>query len=257
MVRRSSAAILLSIVLLLAGCGGASSMMLGAYLEDHEAELAIPADPNGDPVRLTVEPGTPAKAIGAMLQSEGLIGDELLFEAYVRVNNLATKLEAGTFVLSPAMSMIEIVDELQNAMAQGIVITVREGWRLEQVADFLAAGNVFSDTVAGVSPQADLYEQIALTGALGESIDAASYPFLAERPEGASLEGYLFPNSYELDKDDPQATRLIEAQLDSFTARVLPLYEQARAAGATQMTLHEVLTLASISSARPYRSSPP
>lgn len=221
-------------------------MMLEAYLDDNEQMLTVPADPGGEPVRFTVEPGTPAQVIGKMLLSQGLISDELLFEAYVRVNNLATRLEAGTFMLSPAMTMVEIVEQLQNSRAQGIVVTVREGWRVEQTADYLAETNILSDTVGGVSPQAELYKQIATTGNLSGVVEASRYPFLSERPEGASLEGYLFPDSYELDPKNPSAARLIELQLDSFASRVLPIYEQAVTSGTTGLSLYEALTLASI-----------
>ncbi len=219
--------------------------MLGAYLEDNAAKLDQPLDPTGDPLRFVVDPGTPAKLIGKQLLADGLIDDDLLFEAYVRENNLDNKLEAGTFVLSPAMSLVQIVDELQNALAQGLVVTIPEGWRVEQTTDFLTAANVFSDTVVGVSPSAEIYEQIALTGNLGE-IYKPDYAFLIDRPSGASLEGYLFPDSYELDKNNPQVAMLLAGQLDSFVARVLPAYEAARAAGTTNLSLYEVLTLASI-----------
>lgn len=237
--------LLLPLTLSPAACNGASSMMLGAYLADNAAKLDQPLDPTGEPIRFVVEPGTPAKLIGKQLLADGIIDDDLLFEAYVRENDLATKLEAGTFVLSPAMSMVQIVEELQNALAQGLVVTIPEGWRLEQTTDFLTAANVFSDTIAGVSPAAEIYAQIAQSGDLGEIMKPA-YAFLAERPAGASLEGYLFPDSFELDKDNPQVAMLLAGQLDSFTARVLPAYTAARAAGATTLSLHEVLTLASI-----------
>lgn len=243
--RRLPLFLLLLLSLSLAACGGVSNMMLGAYLEDNAAKLDQPLDPTGEPIRFVVEPGTPAKLIGKQLLADGIIDDDLLFEAYVRENDLATRLEAGTFVLSPAMSMVQIVEELQNALAQGLVITIPEGWRVEQITDFLAAANVFSDTVAGISPQAEAYEQIALSGDLGE-IRKPAYAFLADRPAGASLEGYLFPDSYELDKDNPQVAVLLASQLDSFTAKVLPVYAAARAAGTTTLSLHAVLTLASI-----------
>ncbi len=239
------ALLLLVLALGLAACGGASSMMLGAYLEDNAASLDQPLNPAGDPQRFVVEPGTPAKLIGKQLLADGLIDDDLLFEAYVRENNLDNKLEAGAFVLSPAMSMIQIVEELQNAMAQGLVVTIPEGWRLEQTSDFLTAANVFSDTLAGVSPSAEAYEQIARSGDLGE-IYRPAYAFLDDRPAGASLEGYLFPDSYELDKENPQVAILLASQLDSFATKVLPAYAAALRAGTTTLSLHEVLTLASI-----------
>lgn len=237
---------LLIAVLLLAGCGGASRYMLSAYLEDHAAELTVPVDPEGEALSFVVEPGTPAEAIGENLLEAGLIDDELLFEAYVRTNNLATALEAGTFTLSPAMTMVEIVDSLQNAFARGIVVTVREGWRIEQTTDFLTSSNIFGDTQVGLSPQAEIYENIGLSGDLTPLANGADFAFVANRPAGTSLEGYLFPDSFELDKDTPRAADLVARQLEAFRTRVLPLYEEALANGTTTLSLHEVLTVASI-----------
>lgn len=236
---------LLLAVVALASCGKAGGFMLGAYLEDHEGELTQPLDAHGAPVRFEVAPGTPAKAIGTNLLEAGLIADDLLFEAYVRVNGLATQLEAGSFVLSPAMTLVEIVEELQHARAQGVVVAIPEGWRLEQTADRLAAGDIFSDTVEGVSAQAEAYRGMGQSGDLGEGAEA-NYDFLVARPAGSSLEGYLFPDSYELDADDPSARELVLRQLDTFGTRVVPLYGDALRAGRTRLTLHEVLTLASI-----------
>jgi UPF0755 protein len=234
------------LALLAAGCGGASRFMLNAYLEDNAQQLTIPASEEGTPVQFVVEPGTPAEVIGENLLAAGLIEDDLLFEAYVRVNGLATRLEAGTFNLAPSMTMIEIVDSLQNALARGVVVAVREGWRLEQTTDFLTATNIFSDTQAGFSPQAEIYENVGLTGNLTSVPGAETFTFVNERPAGASLEGYLFPDSYELDRDAPRAIDLIARQLEAFRTRVLPLYEEAIANGTTELSLHEVLTLASI-----------
>ncbi|OUC09003.1 hypothetical protein RY27_05590, partial [Litorilinea aerophila] len=70
--------------------------------------------------------------------------------------------------------------------------------------------------------------------------------FLQGRPAGASLEGYLFPNTYEIPAVDGRAEDLLIRQLDTFAAQVVPAYEEAVAAGATDLALYEVLTLASI-----------
>ena len=245
MARALLPAILLVFALSLAACGGASSLLLGSYLNDNLARLDQPLDAAGAPARFVVEPGTPAKLIGQNLLAAGMIDDARLFEAYVRENSLDNRLQAGEFVLSPAMTMREIAEELQHALAQGLVVTIPEGWRLEQTGAFLATANVFSDTVAGVSPSAARYVQIAQSGDLGE-LARPEYAFLDARPTGASLEGYLFPNTFELDKENPRVTDLLAGQLNSFAANVLPAFDGAVAAGTTTLSLHEVLTLASI-----------
>ena len=78
-------------------------------------------------------------------QSE-LISDERLFEAYVRVNGFDEKLNAGAFILTPSMTMVEIVETLQHSEAASVTIVIPEGWRREQVADYLAAAGVFTNT---------------------------------------------------------------------------------------------------------------
>jgi UPF0755 protein len=227
------------VAIFLAGCGG-GDRVLQSYLSANEEELAKPASFDNTPVRFVVEPGTPARNIGQNLQTAGLITDDLLFEAYVRVNGLAGALEAGTFVLNPAMTIPEIVAILQQAEAASLTVTIPEGWRLEQVADYLAEAQVFADAAT-----AEAYRQAALTGDL-TGLDVARYPFLQERPAGTSLEGYLFPDTYEVPAEGATHVDMLARQLDNFAARVLPLYEAAVLSGTTTMDLYTALTVASI-----------
>ena len=219
---------------ILAGCSRAD--MLASYLESHRDELQRPASMDQRPVRFVVEPGTPARAIAQELQAKGLIRDATLFEAYVRVQGVANRLEAGTFVLSPSMSMVAIVEALQNAQAASITVTIPEGWRLEQTADFLSQAGVLDG---------EEYRRRAQLGDL-TGLDVSGYGFLSARPAGASLEGYLFPDTYQLPAEGATALDLLRRQLDSFGAKVVPLHEQAVAEGATDLDLHAALTLASI-----------
>lgn len=230
-------------VFLFGACSSApqGERVLSAYLHSNLAQVDKAISIDDTPVRFVVEPGTPARMIGENLVAAGLINDDLLFEAYVRVNGLAGRLEAGTFVLNPSMTMAEIAEALQDAKATSILITVPEGWRLEQVARHLAEIELFGEGESS----ADSYLEQALSGDL-TGLDPARYPFLLERPAGLSLEGYLFPDTYEIPAVDPIPAEVFSRQLDNFAAQVLPLYEEAVASGATTLTLHEVLTLASI-----------
>lgn len=227
------------ILVFLAGCGG-GDRVLQSYLSANEKKLSAPASIDNSPIRFVVEPGTPARAIGQQLLEAGLITDDLLFEAYVRVNGLTGALEAGTFVLNPAMTIPEIVEILQHAEAASVTVTIPEGWRLEQVAEYLAEAQVFAD--AGT---ADAYRQAALTGDL-TGLDVARYAFLQERPAGSSLEGYLFPDTYEVPAEGATHLDVLARQLDVFAARVLPVYEAAILSGTTTLDLYTVLTVASI-----------
>jgi len=226
----------LLLVLMVAGCGDAVQRV---YLQGRQAQVDQAVGVEEEPTRFVVEPGTPARSIGQELAAAGLIGDARLFEAYVRVNGLSARLEAGTFILSPTMTLREIVSALQEARAESIRVTIPEGWRLEQVGDYLAEAEVFS------AAELASYREQTASGQL-PTLSPADFPFLADRPIGASLEGYLFPDTYFIPAAETTAADLLQRQLTTFADRVLPLYVAARQAESTQYTLYEVLTVASI-----------
>lgn len=222
---------------LLTACDSGSA--LSVYLEANRARLSQPAGIDARPVAFTVPPGAPAKAIAQDLQAAGLVSDALLFEAYVRAGGLASRLEAGEYTLNATMTIPEIAAALQNSVAPGVTVAVRPGWRLEQTADYL--------TRSGVA-DGEEYRRAALAADLSglAAEDRQRYSFLQFLPAGQSLEGYLYPDSYQLPRDGASAADLLQRQLDEFEQRVMPLYWQAIAQEATALDLHAVLTVASI-----------
>ncbi|HHY54975.1 MAG TPA: endolytic transglycosylase MltG [Chloroflexi bacterium] len=228
----------LVVAALLVGCGR-GNVGLDVYLRTNAAEIDKPASVDDRSVRFEVAPGTPARTIGQKLEQAGLIRDATLFEAFVRVNGLDSRLAAGTFTLAPSMTLREVVETLTQAQAAAIKITLPEGWRVEQAAEYLSRADLLGP-VEGAR-----YRDQAVAGDL-TGLEPGRYPFLQERPAGATLEGYLFPDTYLIPAAAPTAIDVLTRQLDTFAQRVPPLYRDAQAAGATQMSLHEVITLASI-----------
>lgn len=231
---------LLAVGLLLTACSQAGRPGLSVYLNMNQGDVDRAASVDSRPVRFVVVPGAPARTIGQQLEQAGLIRDATLFEAYVRVNGLDNALQAGAFVLDPSMTLRQVVDTLQRGRASTVVVTVPEGWRLEQTADYLASAHALAAATG-----AETYRQKAQAGDLS-GLNAERYPFLQQRPAGAGLEGYLFPDTYDLPDPGATADDLLMRQIDNFARQVVPRYAAARAAGQTQLSLHEVLTLASI-----------
>lgn len=223
--------------LLLTACS--ADTLSSAYLQANSAALHQPASATPAPTQFVIESGATGRSIAAALQARGLITDARLFEAYVRASGLSDRLQAGAYTLSPHMTPIQIAEALLHARPSTVQITVPEGWRLEQIA----AGLTAADVMDGAR-----YRHLVETGDLS-GLDAAApdrYAFLKERPAGATLEGYLFPDTYELLADQATPEAFLQRQLDIFNERVVPLYRQMTTDIARPMTLHEVLTLASI-----------
>ncbi len=208
--------------------------LIGWYLQLRAADINTPPSTSDEPVLFVVERGEPARSIAQRLQEVGLITDARLFELYLRYYGLSTRLEAGEFTLRRNMTMPEIARALQQARAREIVITIQEGWRIEEIADYLAEQGV-------VDPQ----EFLALARA-PEALSPelrSQFAFLQALPPGSSLEGYLFPETYRVAVgSDPET--IIAIMLRTFDERVpLQWREDAAARG---YTLHQIVTLASI-----------
>jgi UPF0755 protein len=110
---------------------------------------------------------------------------------------------------------------------QSALITIPEGWRAEQIADRVSARGVGT---------LEAFMALVREGK-SDSI------FLSSRPAGASLEGYLFPDSYRTDaKTTPESIE--KRMVAQFEAKfTLDMKAEAAARG---MSINQIVTLASI-----------
>ncbi|MDY7039908.1 MAG: endolytic transglycosylase MltG [Chloroflexota bacterium] len=201
--------------------------LVGLYLNMHQDELSRPLGSDDTPIPFTIEAGETAGTIALRLQEIGLVGDAELFRLYVKYHGLDANLEAGEYTLQANMTMEEIAYELLEARYEEIEITILPGWRLEEIAEMLR-------------DETEIPPEEFLTQARQGDLDS---PALADRPLGASVEGYLFPDTYRIPAS-ADARQLIEILLASFDARFTP--EMRQAATAQGMTIYEVVTLSSI-----------
>lgn len=172
-----------------------------------------------------VKRGENANAVATNLKRAGLIRNRTAFLTYLNFHGLRTRLKAGTYSVSPTKSGPFIVNILIGGQTLINRIIVPEGYRIAQIKD-LAAKKGISKT--------DFDAALAAPHAQS---------FFASKPKGVSLEGYLFPDSYEVG-ETTTATQLVETMLQNFGQRVGPEYAQAFAAQG--LSLHQGLTLASI-----------
>jgi len=203
--------------------------LIGLYLRLRRSDLQTRASADDTAEVFTVNPGETAATIAPRLDREGLVSDGQLFLYLVRYRGVDAQLEAGEYELRPNMTMDEIIDTLQHGRLREVSITIPEGKRAEEVAELLEE--------RGIS---DGEEFLSLVRA-----GSSAYGFLGGRPEGASssLEGYLFPETYRIPADY-DAAAILDLLLATFGERFSP--EMRQAAADKGMTVHEVVTLASI-----------
>jgi len=206
--------------------------ILAFNLRLREDELTLPAGTNPRPRPFTVTPGEAARFIAARLADEGFIADASLFNLYLRVTGMERKIEAGNFMLADTMTMPEIAEALQSALFEEALVTIPEGMRAEEIAERLSAANVIEGDrfLAAVrSPQAlTLFDR---------------YEFLQNLPPNATLEGFLFPDTYRLPVLAATPEQVLRPFLDNFEQRV---GSKGLTGGGSGLSGRDLITLASI-----------
>jgi UPF0755 protein len=215
----------------LCGLSSPNDVVLSAYLEAHADQLDSPAGSDDAPVTFVVTPGETAGQIADRLERQSLISDAELFRRYVQHHGLDAGIEAGEFTLRQTMTIPQVARALQEARRPEQLVTIREGLRLEQVA-----ADVAEQTTIGE----DAFLQLA-TSAWRDRPYASA--FLSVVPADATLEGFLYPDTYRL-PEQATADDLVERMLTTFDERVTRGIETA--AGQHGLDLYQLVTLASI-----------
>jgi peptidoglycan lytic transglycosylase G len=202
-------------------------------LQSRYEELDQPYNTDPTSRRFTVNPGDTPREIGSNLYDEGLIRDTNLFVDYVRAYGIDVQLQAGTYFLKRSQTIRQIAQTLTDSRNSQILFSIIEGWRMEEVAEAIDKNPLFAFSGA------DFLKVVSA----GATVDP-TFATLVGLPPGASLEGFLFPNTYSLPPDEtPEQLR------DTLTAEFSKEINSAgipAAAANEQMSIFQVVTLGSI-----------
>lgn len=193
------------------------------------AGLLRPANRKAQWKIITLPTGISVLGLADCLEGEQIVsasGKSALVAAAF-LSGSARRLQPGRYRLSPSMSAWQILTYVAQGKVYTVWITIPEGFTLNQIADLLEQEGIASKE-----------EFLAL--ATGE---APSFP--ADFPkESGSLEGYLFPDTYQI--DGRQGAKEV-------ISRMLARFEQTAWKGVFKgdpdhggLSLHQVLTLASL-----------
>jgi len=192
-------------------------------------QINYPLAKEGDEVSFVIESGQSPQKIAEALEDQEIIKSSFWLRCYLKTNDLASKIIAGTFSLSPKMSISQIARKItsENILSVEKQIKITEGQNNKQIADYL------DECTVCVS---------AYFLNLVKSNDF-DFEFLDSRPHGFDLEGFLFPDTYQI-YEDADCENIIYKMLDNFDQK---LDKQMRQDIEDQdKTIWEIITMASI-----------
>lgn len=219
---------LLVVVLLLAGIGYAGSQGYD-WINN---QVQAPMSARSQPVTIHIDEGESPDQIAQDLKDKGLVRNKDVFVYYMRYTGARSRLQAGDFILNRNMSMAQITDVLQSAKPSQVAVRLPEGFTLQQMA--------------AEAEKDGLGKAASYVAAATDS--SWDYAFLKERPAKMTLEGFLFPDTYLLDRSAAPRD-LVKKQLDRFDQVFTPdMRVQAAQATASRPaeSVYNIVILASI-----------
>lgn len=186
-------------------------------------------DPGAQQAQLiTIAPGSSTAEVAQTLKERGLIRDEQVFRYYSRFLKLDSKLQGGEYELSPAMTPAQILKRLSTGQVVVYRFTVPEGLTVEETAAVLAEKGLVNR---------DRFLKLARESAAAAELTGG------RKDLKEPLEGYLFPSTYNY-RPGVTEEQVLEIMLNGF--RQTFTEEWKRRAAELKLSLHEVVTLASI-----------
>ncbi|WP_429884623.1 endolytic transglycosylase MltG [Geoalkalibacter halelectricus] len=185
--------------------------------------LTQPVQPP-EPSLVTIAPGTGFIRIASDLEERRIIRRSSYFVALARYKEVQGRVHAGDYRFEHPARPAEVLRRLVEGDVVRYAFTVPEGLTLWDIGTRLEReGFGRAEVFLGLARDVELLSRLGI--------------------EGPSLEGYLFPETYLLERGDAER-RLINAMVREFRRRALPEWRQA--AADLGLDLHQWVTLASI-----------
>ena len=202
-------------------------VIVGAIFSWYSMSLRPVDQPgNASEKRVIVRPGDGVNSIAENLKAANLIRSTLAFRIYSESSGLKSSLQAGGYVINSSQSTQDIIRHMTSGKTDEFDITIIPGKTTEQIAKELVSDGFAARDV--------------------ETAMAAEYdhPLLVDKPQGSSLEGYIYPETYRLMADD-QAREVILRSFDQFKKTIDEnnLLPKLKKHG---LNLHQAIILASI-----------
>lgn len=189
----------------------------------HATRLPVRA-PDAPAASLVVAPGASVDSIGRRLQELGYVRHALVFKALVRLRGAAGAIKAGDYTLEGPLTLEQILELLARGEGVRRDVTFPEGRNLEELA-------ALAYERAGV-PREDF---------LKAARDPA--PIRDLDPDARDLEGYLFPDTYDVPARSAHGAALVARMVARFREVLAPHATRVQTSG---FSVRQVVTLAAL-----------
>lgn len=194
--------------------------------------LNTPYNTNASAMAVEIPAGSSLPNVSKILQERGLIKNANTFNTFAKFKNAGKKIQAGTFLLSPAWTPSKILHELMYGKELLSRITIREGLPWWTVAELLEQ--------EGFCKAADFKKVIHDPAFL----EHHGIPF-------KNAEGFLYPDTYFIPKpkemNEDAARKVADRLINTFWQKTKPSFSTFTESGRpNSKTLEEILTLASV-----------
>jgi UPF0755 protein len=184
----------------------------------------IPTEAHPPSKVVVIPDGSTFQYVAALLERERLIKNRSVFVLIGKSQSVDRKVQAGEYELNPGMTPAEILSKLLNGEVLLHPLTIPEGLTITQIAEVVS--------------QQGLTDRVEFLRLAKDRVFVASLGIKAE-----TLEGYLYPDTYKFPRSI-QAREVLVAMVEQLRQVVGPdLLDRMQE---LKMTLHEVLTLASV-----------
>ena len=186
--------------------------------------ISTPASSEPEKVVIEISSGMSLRTLGNLLQERGLVSSAERFGWLVRLKGAARRIKAGEYQLSTGLRPGEVLDKIVRGEVLLHQITFPEGYTMKQMAELLDSRDL---------ARADRFIATASNPAFVQKLNIPA----------STLEGYLFPDTYQFAKNLP-----VESILGSLVERFDQHFGPAQYEKADQLgfTRHQVVILASM-----------
>lgn len=199
-------------------------------------QMTTAAGNSKDLVEVAIERGQGVNQISNTLADAGLVKNQFIFETLIWLKRAEGNIQAGVYEIPRNITMTELVTLLvgEDIDSSERSITLIEGWTASDMDAYLASEGLFA-------PGA--FEQVARSTDMRKVFPNKEFTVLADKPMTATLEGYLFPDTYHV-LPDVTPEEVVGKMLANTEKKITPqMRSDIEAQG---RTVFDVITLASI-----------